>query len=173
MIHVHELNGCAPVPLAHYLKALGILRLVSEQADPQARGWWEGERFRLMTQLDEEELLQFFLERYVPTPLASPWNKGSGFFYTNDPGLTPIEHSTALRFERLRAGIRASRSLLHELSAADQAVRAIKAEAKDKQLSKAQKEALKNAPEYKQRLFDADLAFKSLKSDLIPRLRLY
>lgn len=24
------LHGCAPVPLAHYLKALGILRLVAE-----------------------------------------------------------------------------------------------------------------------------------------------
>ncbi len=28
------LSGCAPVPLAHYLKALGVLRLVAEQADP-------------------------------------------------------------------------------------------------------------------------------------------
>jgi len=36
MMHIHDLNGCAPVPLAHYLKALGILRLVAEQADPGA-----------------------------------------------------------------------------------------------------------------------------------------
>lgn len=28
------LSGCAPVPIAHYLKALGVLRLVAEQADP-------------------------------------------------------------------------------------------------------------------------------------------
>jgi len=27
---VIALNGCAPIPLAHYLKALGILRLVAE-----------------------------------------------------------------------------------------------------------------------------------------------
>ena len=47
MIHVHELDGCAPTPLAHYLKALGILRLVAEQADEHARGWWEGNHFRL------------------------------------------------------------------------------------------------------------------------------
>lgn len=44
---LHHLDGCAPVPLAHYLKALGILRLVAEQLDPAARGWWEGERFLL------------------------------------------------------------------------------------------------------------------------------
>jgi len=42
MMHIHDLNGCAPAPLAHYLKALGILRLVAEQADPEARGWWWG-----------------------------------------------------------------------------------------------------------------------------------
>jgi len=27
--HVHELKGCAPVPLARYLKALGVLRVVA------------------------------------------------------------------------------------------------------------------------------------------------
>src|SRR5262249_32669695 len=122
-MNIHNLDGCAPTPLAHYLKALGILRLVAEQTDPLARGWWEGDRFRLMTRLDEQELLRFFLDRYEPTPLTSPWNKGSGFFYASDPGLTPVEKSCADRFERLRTGIRASRTLLDQLSGADQAVR--------------------------------------------------
>lgn len=40
-MRLHRLDGCAPTPLAHYLKALGVLRLVAEQLDPQARGWWE------------------------------------------------------------------------------------------------------------------------------------
>lgn len=84
MTHIHDLNGCAPVPLAHYLKALGILRLVAEQADPQARGWWEGERFRLATALDEAALEDFFLDDYRPTPLLAPWNGASGFFRTWD-----------------------------------------------------------------------------------------
>lgn len=84
MIHIHELGGCAPTPLAHYLKALGILRLVAEQADSTARGWWEGERFRLATTLDDSELASFFLERYQPTPMLAPWNGGSGFFKTWD-----------------------------------------------------------------------------------------
>ncbi len=30
-----------------YLKALGILRLVGEQKDPNARGWWENDVFWL------------------------------------------------------------------------------------------------------------------------------
>ena len=55
-LHVHHLNGCAPVPLAGYLKALGILRLVSEQRDGNARGWWQHEHFCLMTSLSRAEV---------------------------------------------------------------------------------------------------------------------
>ena len=84
MIHVHRLDGCAPTPLAHYLKALGVLRLVSEQADHEARAWWEEDRFRLATGLGQDELLQFFLAQYSPTPMLAPWNGASGFFKTWD-----------------------------------------------------------------------------------------
>lgn len=172
MIHVHDLNGCAPAPLAHYLKALGLLRLVAEQADPEARGWWDGERFRLATGLTREELERFLLERYQPTPLVAPWNKGSGFFLASDPGLAPLEASSAPRFAAFRNGIAAARTLLDQLAQADAAVRAIKAEAKDKQLTKAERDQLKESPDYKKRLAEADRLFKRLKGDLIPRLRL-
>ncbi len=37
-LHLHQLKGCSPAPLANYLKALGILRLVAEHPDPTARG---------------------------------------------------------------------------------------------------------------------------------------
>ncbi len=80
MMHIHDLKGCAPMPLAHYLKALGILRLVSEQADPDARGWWHGDVFRLATKMDRAELEAFFLERYEPTPIFNPWGARSGFY---------------------------------------------------------------------------------------------
>jgi len=127
---VHTLGGCAPTPLAHYLKALGILRLVADQADSQARGWWEGERFRLATVLDRDALEAFFLRQYQPTPLVSPWNKGSGFYYQNDPGLTPMESSQAPRLNKMRSGITASRLFLDELRRADNAIRQIKDETK-------------------------------------------
>ncbi len=81
---VHHLDGCAPTPLAHYLKALGIVRVVAEQLDPKARGWWEGERFLLASEKEEGELLDFFIDIYKPTALFSPWNAGSGFFSTWD-----------------------------------------------------------------------------------------
>ncbi len=79
--HVHKLAGCAPTPLAHYLKALAVLRLVSEQRDPTVRGWWKEEAFWLATKLSREELESFFLDEYAPTPILSPWNGGSGFYF--------------------------------------------------------------------------------------------
>lgn len=92
-IHLHVLKGCAPAPLANYLKALGIFRLVGEQADAQARGWWDGECFCLLSKLSTEELEAFFLENYKPTPLLSPWNAGSGFYRTWDAKKKKLRNS--------------------------------------------------------------------------------
>lgn len=112
-----ELSGCAPIPLAHYLKALGILRLVSEQADQQARGWWEGDTFWLRSMLDRGGLIEFFLERYEPTPLVAPWNGGSGFFSSdNQEALQAILHGKARRFGPYREIIGLCRALLNSMS---------------------------------------------------------
>jgi CRISPR-associated protein Csx17 len=67
-----------------YLKALGVLRLVSEQRDPDARGCWEGGVFTLNTILDRDGLMKFFRDMYEPTPLLAPWNGGSGFYIKLD-----------------------------------------------------------------------------------------
>jgi CRISPR-associated protein Csx17 len=129
-IHLHVLKGCSPAPLANYLKALGLLRLIGEQADKQVRGWWDGEDFRLLTTVSKAELEMFFLERYEPTPLLSPWNKGCGFFKANDPGLVPLEKSQAPRFKRFRCGVMEARKLLDAVAHADAVIRAIKARTK-------------------------------------------
>lgn len=168
---LHRLNGCAPTPLAHYLKALGILRLVAEQLDPEVRGWWEGEHFLLASHKDEDELLAFFLVNYAPSAIVAPWNKGSGFFYDNDPGLAPIESSVASRFARLREGIRAARRQLDAMAAADQSVRAIKDQAKGRSLGKAQQNQLKNSDDYKKKLAESERHFKQVKTNLMPDLR--
>ena len=172
MIYVHRLDGCAPAPLAHYLKALGILRLVAEQADEHTRGWWEGDRFRLATKLTKDQLEDFFLHDYRPTPCVSPWNKGAGFFSERDPAIFPLEGSGSQRFENFRSGIRASRSQLEQLSRADRAVRDIKDEAKRQGMSKDDREQIRNSEDYKKRLREADKKFKQLKANVIPDLRL-
>ncbi len=165
-MYLHELSGCAPAPLAHYLKALGILRLVSEQVDPSARGFWRGERFCLVTTLARDELEAFFLENYAPTPLVSPWLKGSGFYGKTDPGLSPIRNSKALRLSAFRAGIADADGMLAEIQAADSVIRAIKDESKQKNLSLAEREAMRNDPIYRARLAAAERDFKRLKGDL-------
>lgn len=117
--HDLELLGCTPEPLMAYLKALGILRLVSEQKDAAARGWWKNDTFRLRSTLDRYAMAQFFLETYQPTPLVAPWNAGSGFYLKWDEkkkafkerdaskAVSEIESSVAARFRPYRDQIAA------------------------------------------------------------------
>ena len=84
-LHVHELTGLRPDALATYLAALGIIRLLAEQKDASARGFWRDEHFVLVTELDWAEVRQFFLEDYKPTPILAPWNLESGFFSLKPP----------------------------------------------------------------------------------------
>ena len=145
-----KLTGCAPTPLAAYLKALGILRLVSEQADPTARGFWQNESFVLSTTLSEEELAEFFLCRYAPTPIVDPWNGGSGFLKNDKSAdfLAKFEQSSTPRLARYQVGAKAARDLCHALSEAKLAEVAIKEESKA--LPAQQREALRNDPAYKE-----------------------
>ena len=112
------LHGCAPTPLASYLKALGVLRLVSspanhvsgEAADPHARGWWENECFHLRTTLGRDALLHFFLHDYAPSPIIAPWNGGSGFYAgDNKDGFDPLATGqVAGRFGNISSAIRST-----------------------------------------------------------------
>ena len=118
--HTLELAGCAPIPLAHYLKALAVLRLVSEQVDQEARGWWEGDAFWLRSTLDREQLVEFFLERYEPTPLVGPWGARSGFFAAAPEraareALDSIAASDSDRLATFRNAIDAVRGVLGRL----------------------------------------------------------
>lgn len=118
------LYGCAPTPLASYLKALGVLRLISspanhvagEAADPHARGWWENECFHIQTTLSREALLHFFLEKYAPSPIIAPWNGGSGFYLKdNKDGFKPfVENTVAARFEHLSSAIRSASDMVSD-----------------------------------------------------------
>ncbi len=111
---VLRLAGCTSTPLASYLKALGVLRLISSPsnnatgiaADAGARGWWEGGTFHLATNLDLEELIRFLLESYAPSAIIAPWNGGSGFYPTdNKEGFGPLTQTVAPRFRAIAAAI--------------------------------------------------------------------
>lgn len=116
------LYGSTPTPLASYLKALGVLRLVSspanhvsaEAADPHARGWWESEYFHLRTTLSRDALMHFFLHDYAPSPIIAPWNGGSGFYEKdNRDGFDPLAADPiAERFASISGAIKhASRAV--------------------------------------------------------------
>jgi CRISPR-associated protein Csx17 len=105
------LTGCAPIPLAHYLKGLGILRLIAESlvGDATAKAAWVADQFRLSSAFDEEELVLFFLRDYQPTPVLAPWNGGSGFYKKDNRGaIEAIAVSKSPRFSSYNAGIEAA-----------------------------------------------------------------
>lgn len=98
-----ELAACRSRPLAAYLKALGVLRLVAEQKAPEARGFWRDGVFVLSSPLDRDGLLAFFLDTYSPTPLVTPWNGGSGFYPgDNREGIDAIAASKDQRLDEYR-----------------------------------------------------------------------
>ena len=72
-LHVHELTGVYPDALGTYLAGLGVIRLLGEQKDTEARGFWRDGHFVIVTQLDWQAVLNFFLEDYTPTPILAPW----------------------------------------------------------------------------------------------------
>ncbi|MGH2969608.1 MAG: type I-G CRISPR-associated protein Cas8g1/Csx17 [Solirubrobacteraceae bacterium] len=111
-----RLTGCRTRPLVNYLKGLGVLRVVTRQADPRARGRWFGPTFELRSSLERSGLEPFFLDRYAPSPVVSPWNGGSGFFPgDNVEGFRRIEASDDDRVTAFRAAIRAARGTLRSL----------------------------------------------------------
>ena len=112
------LSACSPVPLAYYLKALGILRIVAESpdGDPSAAAAWVKDQFCLSSRFDQAALVSFILRNYRPTPVLAPWNGGSGFYSKdNREAITTIATSRALRFSPYRAGILSARQAIDAL----------------------------------------------------------
>jgi CRISPR-associated protein Csx17 len=153
------LKGCAPVPLAHYLKALGILRIIAEQADKDAKGYWKGDAFHLKTTLDKESLKMFFLERYSPTSIIAPWNGGSGFYFHEEK----LKEKDQLTGKRKKTGRR------NKPNAATEAVRAI-LESNALRLSN-YRESLKIAKEVVQKMELDEAPSKEKKELLIQAVR--
>lgn len=82
-----KLHGCRHDILGHYLKAIGLLRVLSkcadeEHRDPDAEGWWDSAdgsfQLRSATYDTPEKLTEFFEKHYRPTPVFSAWNTGGG-----------------------------------------------------------------------------------------------
>jgi CRISPR-associated protein Csx17 len=73
----HALPGLRPEPLASYLAGLGLVRVLGEQADPAATAAWTRTGLAINTVVPD--VAAWLADDYVPTPVLSPWNGGSGF----------------------------------------------------------------------------------------------
>jgi len=113
------LNGCRADVLAGYLQALGLLRALATQTDPDARLHWSGDVPVLHTCLARDDLLTWLTEAYVPAPIVSPWNSGSGFAGNGksksaEQALAEVRDSPEPRFSRLREAILAGERVVAE-----------------------------------------------------------
>jgi CRISPR-associated protein Csx17 len=81
------LRGCRHDILGHYLKAVGLLRVLArcadkDHCDPDAEGWWDLENgcfcLRSSKYDTRERLTEFFALYYRPTPVFAAWNKEPG-----------------------------------------------------------------------------------------------
>ena len=119
------LRGCESRPLAAYLKALGVLRLIQSPssnvsghaADANVRGSWAHASFILHTILDRESVERFFLYDYCPSPIIAPWNGGSGFYpKDNKSGVGPLRSiEVADRFHSISDSIRQASDLIERI----------------------------------------------------------
>jgi len=102
-----SLSGCRTEPLAGYLKGLAVLRLVAQQKDASAKGWWADDCFNMESNLDQDRLIEFLLREYSPTPVLAPWNGGSGFYSKDSQeGIKFIQTSNDERLKDYRDAIR-------------------------------------------------------------------
>lgn len=114
-----RLDGCRATPLAGYLKALGLVRVVARQFDPAVRARWDGETLVVQTEREEDELVGWLLDGYAPSPVVSPWNGGSGFFpRDNTRALDAIMASSDPRLAPFRTTVTTARATLDTLGVA-------------------------------------------------------
>src|SRR5256885_13551794 len=85
----HIFPGLRPDPLASYLAGLGLIRVLGEQAAPAAAAAWAPGGLAVTTKV--EDIAAWLAASYVPTPVLSPWNNGSGFGAKDKEPLVRLE----------------------------------------------------------------------------------
>ena len=109
----HACPGLRPEPLASYLAGLGLIRVIGEQADPAATAAWTPDGLAITTTVND--IAAWLADEYVPAPVLSPWNSGSGFGAKDKEPLRALEallaHPSA-RLDPLKAAIPVARQVV-------------------------------------------------------------
>lgn len=95
----HAFPGLRADSLLTYLAALGLTRIIAEQADRGVRTWWKGDHLHMETTIDD--VRDVLVEAYRPSPVFSPWNGGSGFGEKDRNQRAALEKIAATNDERL------------------------------------------------------------------------
>lgn len=95
----HRLDGIRTTPLASYLAGLGLVRVLGQQGPGGVQCWWEGDSLCVDTEVDD--LAGWLVDQYVPTPVLSPWNGGSGFGEKDRNQRQALERLIGLESDRL------------------------------------------------------------------------
>jgi len=101
-------------PVGDYLKGLGLLQILNEQLPSEVKGHWKKGQFVLDTDCSRDRLVEFFLHKYRPSPICSPWNGSSGFYKPNDAAAF-IEASKCDRWAALQEAYALGRQVINEL----------------------------------------------------------
>jgi CRISPR-associated protein Csx17 len=114
----HLLSGLRPEPLGSYLAGLGLVRLLGEQADTGARAAWQPDGLVIETAV--ADIAAWLADEYVPTPVLSPWNGGSGFgIKDREPKrrLSDLLARSSSRLSRLREGVAGAEEVMRKARA--------------------------------------------------------
>ncbi len=112
-----DLSGCTDLPLMRYLSALGVIQAIGTQLDGSARFAWQDGELRVQTTDTADQLVEFFLDHWAPSPIMSPWNGSSGFDgRAKDDDLEVIEQTSDPRFRDYRDAIKIGRVTFAELA---------------------------------------------------------
>jgi CRISPR-associated protein Csx17 len=114
----HVLPGLRPEPLASYLAGLGLIRVLGQQADPAATAAWSPGGLAIQTTVTD--LTAWLADEYVPTPVVSPWNGGSGFgMKDKEPvvRIAAVRTHPSPRLEPLREALRVADAVVAQARA--------------------------------------------------------
>ena len=56
------MTNCKTEPFGFALKALGVMKIIGEQKDPDIESYWENGELRINTVLTKEKITDFFLK---------------------------------------------------------------------------------------------------------------
>ncbi len=107
------LVGLTPHSLSGYLSAVGLFRVMADQLDADVNASWVRDEF-VVAGPTLDEIIDFLVERYSPTPVFSPWNKEGDPTQnkTTDDQLRRLLDSPDPRFDRYRDTVSAWRPLV-------------------------------------------------------------